>query len=422
MKRGLWFLSLLLLFAPVSVNATDTRIQSLGGKEKALTVFDETSALLLPATLLLFPNVVYLDVGIDPALTSGDAVGSAGIGYETGFSVFYQLGENTVIGLYGSSLRRELSGNLMDRAFRKKGKWAGINVDTKDDAENGERGIHNADHKGTLLVAHRVKRARFGASVGLWSDHYEQSVPVTEKFERGGTLVDAALGFGVDLPHNNNIDFALRGWWGDITDDLGESTRFESTKSRGIELVGRGYFDVFGGERAVPYIRVDYFSSGIAWNQQNNRVTDDYSLFALLVGLDLRVEPLENVFIYPGIGMAVVGETISESLAGDTLTIKDDSSKAPYFSGAVDARVASWLALRFAARQTIKYFTYKTEENKGRDDDVVTEYMLGAGIIAGRFQIDLMLNPELFLKGPVVVSGKEWTDEFAFQSAVRFAW
>lgn len=418
MKQTLVMAVALCLISGVAY-ATDTRIQSMGGKEKAWTVEDETNALYFPATLVLFPNTIYVDAGLSPIYAVGDADGS-NIPYNVGFGAHYAFGENTVLGFYGSSLSRSLSGNLLSRAFDGKGKWTSINVDTVDEDQTGNQAINNADHKGTVVFGQRFGKGRLGLLVSIWGDQYSIETPTVSSLKKGGTVLEGNLGFGYDVDQNNSFDLSLRFWNGAFDDEKnvvvdGQNstvTRLKSDSNFGFDLYGRGVFGIPGGERIVPYVNIGMEGGGVTWNQQNG-VKNEFSSFHVVSGLDLRIQPLENVFVYPGVGFAVMTDKLSEGAVTADEELQKRTIMAPFVAASVDARVATWFSLRFAARQTIiiddlthgsgEEGTEKGEDAEGgaagRDNETLTEFLLGAGLHFGPVTIDWMLNPAWFLEG-----------------------
>jgi hypothetical protein len=431
--------------------ATDTRIQSMGGKEKAWTVEDETNAFYFPAALVLFPNIVYAEAGIAPE-ESGFGSNTP---YNLGFGVHYAFGENTVVAFYGSSLSRVLSGDLMSRAFNKEGKWATLaaKIDTTPEDESGSRAIHNADHKGSILFGQRFGKARLGASVSIWGDSFSIESPETSHEKKGGTIIDGALGFGYDISAFSSFDVGLRVWSGAFDDEKYGAgganpvvTRFKSDSIFGFDLYGRGIFAIPSGERIVPYINLGMEGGSVAWNQANG-VTSELSRFHLVAGADLRIQPLDNVYIYPGIGLAVMTETIDEGVNSASEAVQDATLIAPFVGASVDARVADWFSFRFAARQSILFndrYHDADGVNKGKDNETLTEFLMGAGMHFGPVALELMLNPAWLMEGlwggddsddlviadtdddgiidTISSQGSAYGDGFASQLALKFTW
>jgi hypothetical protein len=464
MKQTLVLAMALCLFSSVAY-ATDTRIQSMGGKEKAWTVEDETNALFFPATLVMFPNVIYVDAGLSPMYAASDAAGS-NVPYNVGFGTHYAFGENTVLGFYGSSLSRSLSGNLLGRAFNGRGDWATLVMTTTAKDESGPQAINNADHQGSVVFGQRFGAARLGASISIWGDEYSIEDPKVSYEKKGGTIIEGSLGFGYDIDQNNNFDLSLRFWSGTfddetwITDGGGQIvTRLKSDSNFGFDLYGRGIFSTPGGERIVPYINVGMEGAGITWNSANGGVKDEFSSFHLVAGTDLRIQPLENVFVYPGVGIAVMTENLTEGVVTAENEIQKRTLIAPFVAASVDARVANWLSIRFAARQSIVFDDLHHGVDgddmqkgegaegtaKGMDNETLTEFLLGAGLHFGPVTIDWMLNPAWFLEGMWSNDGEQvnltlvdedgdgavdgvqspartYGNGFASQLAVKFVW
>jgi hypothetical protein len=431
MKR---FLAALIIACviPAAAYATDTRIQSLGGKEKFFTVHDESNALVLPSTLLFFTNLVYLDAGLQPGWAVEDTAGS-NIPYNAGFGVHYGLGENTVIAFYGSSLSRYVSGNLLDRAFGGDGLWAGASYDVPGAAEQkGNKAIHNADHKGTALFAQRLGKIRLGVGLSFWGDNYSITDPESDLVTRGGTLFEGTLGLGFDIDGTDSVDLAVKALGGTFDDGIAvptgsggseEVTRFSSDLNWGVGLLGRAVFGIPGGEKIVPYLSVDVSRGGFALNTETDGVSDQGTVYQVAAGTDVRIQPLDRVFIYPGIGVAVIGIKGTETVGDTEETFLDDMAwLAPFVSASVDAQVLDWLAFRFGARQSVIFRSWETAAQRGKDNDTLTEITIGSNLHFKNFDIDFMVNPELFLEGPALFTGREWNDGMAFQSALRFQW
>lgn len=453
MKKA-WVVALLICLAPAVAFATDTRIRAMGGKEKAWTVHDEINIFVFPATLLLFPNTVYVEAGLTPSGVVEDAAGS-NIPYNAGFGVHTGFGENTVIAFYGSSLSKYLSGNLLERAFTGQGKWAPINVGTSAEDETGNQAIHNADHKGTFFFGQRFGFTRFGIAAGLWGDTYALTEPDAKRRTKGGTLFDGAIGLGFDLKNKNSVDLGLKFHTGSFSDDRfidgDDVTYFKSKVHWGVEFTGRGVFGIPGGEKIVPYINAGMSQGGVEWNQPGG-IANDYSKFHFVAGADLRIQPLENVYVYPGLGIAMATDKVSETQGDVGEDIRDDLVfTAPFVSASVDARVSSWFSFIFGARHSVLLVSQSDAVNTGTDNDTLTEFNFGAGLHFGNVTMDLMINPawlmeELWTDQPVVyvtpaeseeateadpaelvaeqtaAPQKIYGDGFATQLAVKFTW
>ncbi len=407
----------LVLAVPSVALATDARIQSLGGAEKAWTVVDETNALSLPSTLLLFPNTVWADAGMAP---SHAVAGTTANNLDTnaGFGLHLSLGPNTVLAFYGSSLSRTVSDSVLQQSLG----WTQSDISSTDLAGD-TNAIHNADHQGTIALGQRAGSTRLGFMVSVWGDSYKITNPEILKEERGGTIIEGKFGLGFDLARQNSFDLALGFQVGMFTDDRyqdgGMVTRLKGDTEWGVDLLARGIFGIPGGEKLIPYAAFGTGGGGVKWNQPiQNAPEAKFSGLGGVVGADLSIQPLEDVFVLPGLGLRFHSFDLEDT--GETAL--KNAQITPFFGAAVDARVASWLSLRFGSRQSVVLDTTETEAQTTSTSDVVSEFTLGAGMLFGNVVIDLMLNPEFLTEGPNMLSGNKLSDGFATEASVKFTW
>ena len=428
--RRLLLTALLVACFGSSAYATDARIQSLGGHEKAWTVQDETNVLFLPSTLLLFPNTVYVDIGFNPdAMGARDDTAATNMDFNGAFGFNYALGDNTVIGVFASSLSRYVSNEALSRPFYMWGDAASIwntetnvnndgSVDVIDHQQGDQGAIHNADHKGSILFGHRVNKLRLGAVLSFWGDKYVVEEPANVKTKRGGTFMEANFGLGYDLKNRNSVDFALGasvGWF-DEEDIKGSYGNWVSGDPQiGVKGLLRAIVDIPGGEKAIPYVKAEFAKSGVSWNQEGLDLSASATVVNATFGADLQIQPLEDVYIFPGIGAEIMLLKLEDS----GKTVRNSLEMAlPFYGVSVDAKVASWLSLRFGARQSV-YFRNLDVTDSGQDlsldkkdrasldkkeSDVFTDVTFGAGMKFGSMQIDLMINPAFLTDGPSFLS------------------
>ena len=412
-------LGLLVCLLPASAFATDTRIQSMGGREKAWTVFDEINALYLPSTLLSFPNTIYADVG----LSYEDAAG-IDTPYDVGFGINLAFGKNTVVSLYGSTLSRQLSGNILDRAFGGEGSWEPGLARGDEDLDV----INNADHKATLLFGQRLgDKFRLGVLLSIWADKYQVDAPEALYVKKGATWVEAGIGFGVDFSSKSNLDATFKMRFGSFDDQVYGSAqdpkvdRVNSDTHVGLDFLLRAVLDI-GGEKLIPYANFMYLQGGAKYNREGEAFDEFYQL-RLTAGVDLRIEPLENVSIYPGIGIIYYADELVEGRQGmgDSEVIGKHSVVTPFFGAGVDARISSWFALRLGLRELLAWTSEETGTQTTSESDAITDFTVGIGFFAKGFDIELMINPDLLLNGPYYVTGKGY-DQFAFQGSLKYTW
>jgi len=431
MMKRILMIAALLCVLPNPAHATDTRIHSMGGKEKAFTVFDEANVFFLPATLLNFPNTVYVDAGLSREYADG-----LNVPYNIGFAGQFGLSENTILGFYGSNLSRYVSGDVMARAFSGEGLWgteySEVWHEFSDKDKTGEQAIHNANYMGTLMFGQRFgKKVRFGLLLSLWGDSYSVDDPDTAYVDKGGTWFQGAIGLGVDLTHKSSFDIGLKLDFGSFDDgkysEGNKVTRIKSDTHFGLDLLVRGNFDI-GGKKLIPFVKAAYMQGGVELNQ-DGAVRDEFYQFKLDIGADFQLQPLENVFIYPGFGLTVYQEKIQEGLLSDQQDglpggmnlVNKNTVIAPFFSVALDAHVATWCAIRLGLRQFISVGYWEDAAEAGKDNDVLTDFTVGLAFMFSGFTVDFSIDPVLLLRGPYFITGKGY-DQFALQGALKYTW
>lgn len=424
MKR----LATLLLFAILTAvpwltaTASDTRLQSLGGGEKVWTVDDEFGALLLPGQLLAHPNTFYVDGGLAADWARRDTAAGE-TPYDVGFGFYLALGEDTIIGFYGSSLSRYVSPLALSNAFG----WAESLGDLTAGDMEGDLAINNADHMGTLVVAQRFGKVRTGLTLSLYAHSYEITEPANARVEKGGGQFDGRLGVGYDLSEKNSLDLAIgfsTSWFNDkMVPTEGEqflATRLKGDPGWGIDVLGRGVFDLGKGTDLIPYVGLNVGGGGVVWNTGTDTApTNELTSLGMVLGADLKFQPLEKVFLYPGLGLSY--QKVSLDQSGENV-VNDWTFRAPFVSVALDARLTSWFSLRSGVRQSFRfqsaYDGIRTTKGTGAD----TDFSLGVGFHVGQVDLDLRLNPLLLTEGPNIVSGKALDDGFALEAGLRFLW
>lgn len=407
---------LLTLLVSLPAFATETRVASLGGAEQEFLVLDEFNVLHLPATLALFPNVTYAEF----ASVWPGAQADGGAPYSGLFAFHYAITDKTVVAFYGSSSHRSV---LME-PVEYIADWTGSDIE--DDEMYGDAAVNRAEHKGTLLVAHRLGDLRLGLELGFWGSSSTIDKPENLQTALGGTHLDVALGLGLDLADNQTFDLAGRlslGWFDDdrFVIQGGESylaTRLDVSTEWSGQLLARGVLKL-GTEKLVPFASIGFGGGGVAWNQAVTDAPDtSLSVMAVSAGANLVLQPLEGVYVMPGAGLRWASRNLEDG--GNTqlgLSVFN-----PFFGVAVDARLATWLALRFAARQNLTWASTETATLEGSESDSQTEMTMGLGIRMGQVDIEWMLNPQMLVQGPAVLSGGDTAVSFATQAALKFTW
>jgi hypothetical protein len=454
----------LVALAPGQALATDTRTESMGGGSTAWIVEDEVNALYLPSTLLLFPSMIYADVGMDDERPE-----NADVPYNVGFFIKYNIKSKVALAVYASSIRQYVAGNFLDRAFGGQGLWSQVGeLDPGMGETDGDHAIHNADHKATILAAQRVSNIRLGQSISIWADNYD--VPgenEDESYERGGYWLEGTLSLGLDLRKKHKIDMALKVFGGSYDDKYcyvdceaipedsvpenfdplakgncstpgGKpgreselcASRLAPEPDWGIGFIFRGMFGV-KGEKIIPYASFELRKGGVDYREGpedgQDVLTSDYMQIGLDLGLSFRLQPLEKVLIYPAIGLFVYYEVIDDKLvqAGgvDDPQYYDYTNLvlAPYIAAALDLRLATWFSMRIGLRQYLGITKVNDDGDKTRDDFVNTVFRFGPAFHIKGLDIEFMLNPMILLSGPYMLTGNDY-EEFAFQAALKYSW
>lgn len=408
--------------------ATDTRLQSMGGGHKYYTIEDEAGVLLFPSSLVLFPNTVYVEGGFgwpaddelgntEPGIRGGTT--AANVPYNAAGGIHLGFGENAVLGVYASSLSRNVSFNSLGWALASWNETSGIPGDQMD----GDTSIRNADHKGTILYGHRIGKARIGALVSIWGDSYKVLAPETAKIERGGLWFEGRLGVGFDFGARNSADIALGFNYGSFKDDLvptagttALSTRLKADAAWGLALDARTKVEAFGNF-VVPYLALDFGGDGTKWNEQTaDAPSVTGSTFALAAGVDFLITPLENFHIVPGVGLGY-GTNV---LKGGETVRNDSDLVIPYYGVGLDARVVKWFALRFGISQAVVFSKREGVATDVRSHDVVTRLRTGFGLEFGNVTMDFLLDPTFWTGGPSALFDSG--DNLAAQFALKATW
>ena len=421
-----------LLGASAEALATDTRLQSMGGGHKYYTVLDEAGVLLFPSTLVLYPNTVYVEGGFgwpaDDELGNPEAgvrgnTTATNLPYNAAGGIHLGFGENAVLGVYASSLSRNVSPGALGWALGNWNEVVAAETALAADEIGGDTSIRNADHKGTILYAHRIGKARLGALVSVWGDSYKVLAPETMKVERGGLWFEGRVGAGFDFGGRNTADLALGFHYGSFQDDLvpnasttALSTRLKGDASWGLALDARTMIEAFGNF-VVPYLALNFGGDGVAWNNQEpDAPSVSGSNVSLAAGVDLVITPLENFHIVPGIGL---GYGSSVMKGGET--VRNDSDLViPYYGVGLDARVVKWFALRFGISQAVVFSKREGVVTDERSHDVVTRLRTGFGLEFGSVAMDFLLDPTFWTGGPSALFDSG--DNLAAQFALKATW
>ncbi len=408
------------LMAATPAVATQSRINSMAGGEKAITVRDEANIHAgLPQFLVDHGN----EVDVDAA--SGGVYGR--------MNVRYALTDDAVLLLYG--LRSP---------------WASVVSGTT--INGGPKGSAPAIAgvaPGQLSAADPTNHqfgVGFGTKVG-------DGMRLGARIDIGGarddadgnnlnnnTLFGLNFGLGFDIGETNSLDFGLKLRFGSFTDFEAGADRWLSNANIGFGLLTKGEFQVHPVAKLVPYLTIDYLDveighavrggaeQGSLAEAKKGSVAD----FQISLGADLAISPADRVIIQPGLGLGFRSSNAegTDQNGGAILGIENSNQIAPYYGFAAEAQAFDWLALRVGARQTIVMHNSANtkpvtpganDTNEFHKSSVVNTLTTGFGISVRGWQLDLNVNPLFFNNNFFAVSGVA-TPAYAFDFAMVYDW
>ncbi|MBR57819.1 MAG: hypothetical protein CMH54_07145 [Myxococcales bacterium] len=389
----------------------------MGGDSKFLTVEDETDVLLFPSTLIDHGNLGLMNRF---SSTSGVAQGE--------FGFHYTLNPNIVIAMYGGNLQSFRYGGL---GIAEKAPIQDVAAEGSFDSELHEQanffgafglGYRLGDLKlGTMI---RIFRERttvdYGLSKSAWG-------PMSLKLDLGGSL---QLGSVV-------LDTALGFQMGFLTSEPQGEADLEGTGHTGIDFRARAFIPAAPGVTLIPYSAIYYVSESLSvLNPTDGPVERKYEgyFFSADVGADLKIEPVRDVFVYPGFGLRYQTNIVHEQIVDNVTSTTNTSIALPYFSMAIDARVMKWLDWRLGAVQlnlinktSTDGIVFDTQQasfasaNTGQSNTVSEiRFTTGFGINMGDWTVDVNIDPSFFTDGPYVMTGQR--TPWALDASLRYVW
>jgi len=424
--------------------ATETRINSMGGGVKLWTVEDESNIFDFPSLLTRWGNRVYVD---NIVAAGTDQIPGGHFGFH------YNLSDDTVIAFFGAHINSTTSGAPTDGTAGNSGFVGSGNPITgglslgdatgpfmgvagiAGGAANGEAPNTNAEYRYGLMFATQLGAStRFGLSFHLSGENADKDSPNNVQTDTGSLLFDIGIGLGVDLSGSElelaaGIDVGLLESAADNQQTGVDLEDVWSGSHFGLRLSGRWTFDFFDQTKIVTYTQFLLASQSV--EQVNTAAvpapSGSYSALSFILGADLRIEPFQGVIVSPGIGFYVAQQT--QENPG---TVEKDANLLfglPFYSIAVDLKLADWVAMRFGAQQFVNMLresqTTAGSTNTDTKTDVITTFAWGFGfnipVAESSLAIDLALNPTFLNNGPHVLTGTA-TGPFALNAALRYNW
>jgi hypothetical protein len=394
--------------------ATQTRINSLSGGEKSITVRDQANIWTLPQFLPTYGNQVDVD-------------NTAGARYGT-MSVRYALSDDAVLLLYGMSSPWQGGGQVVNTtsiAGATAGGAAGFTP--TQDPTNHQFGIGFGTRVGEGM--------RLGTYLGIGGHNASSAV------ENSNTAIDFNVGFGLDLSETNSIDFGLHIGFATFNHNpqagpagLPPVGRYEPGSNFNVGLTAKGEFQVHQIAKIVPYFQFSHDGRNVNHSIDtfnNGFKQGSATLTTVKLGTDLAISPAEGVIVQPGLGLLFRTSTVTgnntTAAAGATTLDNGSNEISPYYGFAAEANAFDWLVLRVGARQTVLSKNIGdtaptgSAPNNTSTSSVQNVVTTGFGINLRGWQIDLNVTPQFFNNGVFAVTGAA-TAGFAADFAIVYDW
>ncbi len=378
--RSLFITSILIFVLGVPASwATGSRVNSMGGGSKSITVDDESNFFAFPSTLVDNGNIAFAD-----RLNASTG----------GFGLHYSLTKNAVFAIYGGN----------DRAFPWISRREPTVVDETPGSDSGNSSSWNStDFKGAFGLALDLKSLKWGILLALYSADPPEDGDWGDEGLWGPMFgVDLTTGVGLKFG-SSSLDLAVGLEFGSVT-FAPENSDDQTDSHLGIKLGARMSLPVAPGVHAIPYLTMRYASDTV---QEFSRST-----LLLQAGADLRISPVKDVFIYPGVGLRYGTYTPEGGDSGTQIAI-------PTVSLAVDARITDWLDWRLGAVH-LDISNSGVSVVKGVEEGQKVRFSTGFGMHFGDWSIDMHLDPQLFTEGVYLLTGDE--HPWAMDAALKYAW
>ena len=376
-----------LLFLGSNAFATASRINSMGGGSKAITVDDDSNIWNFPSAIVDWGNRVLID-RFDG--TKGE------------FGLHYSLSQDMVLVFYG--------GDHSDRSFQYGGKASDLTNCGIACEGNGNT------FKGAMGFGWNNGGNKFGLLLSIYGDNRSTQPDPSQSAQAKGPL---------------GMKFGLGGSFGelDLTMNLGYGALNDQSKEIGggdghfeMELLGRYTTNVAPGVDAIPYLTFDFHDKSV----KSVGVVSKDTRVGFNLGTDLKIQPANDIYIYPGVGIAFD----MESAGPDDAESETSTLILPYFGLGLDAKITEWLDFRMGASQRDEMVTVDacpagagacSSSTTTKNSDAVLAYSAGFGLKFADLTLDLNVNPQFFNNGVYFVNGSS-TQTFGLEVAMLYSW
>ncbi len=406
--------------------ATDSRINSLSGgsleltpsmgfNEKTITIDDTANIYQMPQFLPQYKN------SVDTDATNGPLYGT--------MNIRYALSDDAVLLIFG-----------------KRSPWQPVvnvkSIGGKTPYTASGFGQNSADPTNHLIgLGFGIKAGeslRLGAQLSLAGNKSEGDA----SNEDSNSLFDIGAGIGFDLNETNSLDFGISLRSGSFAKDTPPDGKilYESRGLFGLNLVGRGKFQVHQIARIVPYLSLGYDARAV---QEGPQVTPPNSVafyghvlnVAFNAGTDLAIQPVDGVIIQPGVGFGIVQSNVNGNKDRSPNWDQELSvRKLLHYGFAAEAKAFDWMVLRLGARQTVVQddfgATKKQPVGGGASSDVdgekhvskvINKVTTGMGFKLMGWQLDVNVDPNYYNNGLFAATGNA-TGGWGVDWALYYAW
>jgi len=401
--------------------ATGSRINGLSGGEKNITIRDQANIDALPQMLVFHGNQVDVD----------EVVGAA----YGGMNIRYKLTDEAVLWLFGKKSPWLPVVKATTLGGNDSGLLAGLDPtgavppptpaippsNPIKDPTNHQFGIGFATKLGEGL--------RLGSYLSIGGHRNDAD----GNNQYSNTLIDFAIGFGLDISETNNIDFGLNLKFGSFVNFQGGTDRYVGDGLMNIGLVAKGEFQVHQIAKLVPYVTFNYDGRAVSHtvrtdSPQHEALKGNTSQVAFALGADLAIAPAEGVLVQPGLGLLILNSAADGNKVpnGPITSQEAITALAPYYGFAAEAAAFDWLDFRVGARQTIvKTDVSNTlptpQSNEKHTSTVLNTVTTGVGVKLRSWTIDVNMNPAWFNNGPHVATGNA-TGGWGIDFAAKYEW
>ena len=406
--------------------ATDSRINALSGgsvaltptmgfNEKSITIDDTANIYLMPQFLPAHKN------SVDSDATNGGSYGT--------MNVRYALSDDAVLLIYGKRSSWLPVANVQSIGGSTALKASGM----------GQTAVDPTNH--LLGMGFGIKAGeslRLGAHMSLGGNKKEGD----NSNQDNNSIFDFAAGVGFDLNETNSLDFGIGFRSGSFAKNTLTDGKvlYESKGMFGLNLVGRGKFQVHQIARIVPFLSLGYDARAV---QEGPQVTPPQNVafygqtvnLAFNLGTDLAIQPVDGVLIQPGIGFGVVQSNVNGNTDRAPNWDQENSSRRLFHYGfAAEAKAFEWMVLRLGARQTVVQddFAATTKQPPGggqagpvtgesHASKVVNKVTTGMGFKLMGWEMDVNVDPTYYNNGIFAATGNP-TGSWGVDWALLYRW